>query len=123
VYSLDEVVGQEMLRAVSTGQPIDARDAQPPRLVKRNDVVTVYSLASGVRVRMLGKALEDGSLGDVITVADVTSRQPLRARARVTAFQTVEIYALGPQSAPAAPTDDAVTTPRTAEGENKPAGR
>ena len=99
VFSLDEVVGQELIKSIATGQPVETRDVQPPRLVKRNDVVTVYSLAAGVRVRMLGKALEDGGLGDVITVQDLQTRQPLRSRARVAGFQTVEIYGLGPRVA------------------------
>jgi flagella basal body P-ring formation protein FlgA len=118
VYSLDEVVGLELLKSTSTGQPIDVRDVQSPRLVKRNDVVTVYSLAAGVRVRMLARAMEDGSLGDVITVADVQTRQTLRSQARVTAFQTVEIYALGPRAS-SAEDETARSTPADSEPEKR----
>jgi flagella basal body P-ring formation protein FlgA len=112
VYSLDEVVGQELIKSIPTGQPVESRDVQPPRLVRRNDIVTVYSLAAGVRVRMLGRAMEEGGLGDVITIQDLQTRQPLRSRARIAGFQTVEIYALGPRAV--TPVEDTEIT-RSAE--------
>ena len=96
VLVVADVVGKEVARAVSTGRPLEANYIQAPRLVLQNDIVTVYSIAGGVSVRTVGKALEEGAAGDVISVVDVKTRKPFRAKARVVAFQTVEIYALGP---------------------------
>lgn len=97
-YSIDEVAGKQLSRGYSQSQPIDPRDARAPQLVKQNDVVTVYAVTGGVRVRMLGRALESGARGDVIAIADAQTRKPLRSKGVVTGFQTVEIFALGPQA-------------------------
>jgi len=127
-YALDEIVGKELSRGYSSNQPIDPAHARAPRMVRRNDVITVYAVASGLRVRILGKALEDGALGDVIAVSDLKTRKQLRSRARVTGFQTVEIYALGPQAGADQPsramTPHASRPPvREAAGAGAPAGQ
>ncbi|MEQ8790164.1 MAG: flagellar basal body P-ring formation chaperone FlgA [Pirellulaceae bacterium] len=127
-YAFHEIVGKELSRGYSLNQPIDPDHVRAPQLVRRNDVITVYAIGAGLRIRILGKALEDGALGDVIAVADHKSGKPLRSRARVTAFQTVEVYALGPQaSAERAPREATPhfestyrpTTVRAASGENQ----
>jgi len=94
-YHLEEVVGKESKRSLSPGQAVSQAALQSPRLVQRNEIVTVYVRAAGVRIRTLARALEEGGKGDVVMVQslDAARRKHL---ARISDYQVVEILAAGP---------------------------
>jgi flagella basal body P-ring formation protein FlgA len=94
---LEDVVGKESVRSLAEGQPIDGRELQSPRLVRRRDRVAVFARGQGVRVRTTALALEDGGLGDLVEVESTVYRK--RFMARVTGAQEVEVYARGPSVA------------------------
>lgn len=89
--SLDEVVGQEAVRSIAAGQVLDANYVQPPVLVKRGDVVTVYAHASGVRIKTTARARQSGSKGELVEVEALADRK--RYFARVSDVQVVEVFA------------------------------
>jgi len=60
-----------------------------PRLVQRNQVVTIHSLWPGVKVTASGKALADGTLGEAVLIEQADSRE--RVLAKVIGPQTVEV--------------------------------
>jgi flagella basal body P-ring formation protein FlgA len=93
IHSIEEIVGKEVVRPLVTGQPIPARSVQAPVLVRRGDVVTVYALSAGVRVRSNARARESGALGDLIELESLVDRKRPRFVARVSDFQTAEIFA------------------------------
>ena len=94
IRRLEDAVGKAAARAIPDGQPIDSRELQSPRLVRRRERVTVIARESGVRVRTSVVALADGGLGDLVEVESDFGRQ--RFNARVVGFQEVEVYARGP---------------------------
>ena len=70
---------------------IQVREA---RLVRRGELVTVVALAAGVRVKTEGRAVHQGSYGDLITVESLSDRKK-KFSARVVDVQQVEVYARG----------------------------
>ena len=46
-----------------------------PLLVKRGDKVTMVIERGGLKVTMAGKALEDGAVGDKISLSNLVSRR------------------------------------------------
>ena len=91
--SLDDVVGLEVTRPFQSGQALDVAALRRPLLVRRGEVVTVLARAEGVQVKTSARAMEQGALGDLITLQVVDSRE--RYTARVIGQQKAEVYASG----------------------------
>ncbi len=89
--SLEDVVGKETTRAIAAGQPVTEPSVRATILVRRGQVVTVYSRCGGVQIRTTGRAKEDGSHGALVPVEAIGSREHFHAR--VSGPQEVEIYA------------------------------
>jgi len=87
----EELIGMELTRSMSPGEPIDTRLAQPRTLVERGETITVYAIAPGVRVTSSGKALDRGAEGDLIMIASIDGARK-RFSARVTGVQQATIY-------------------------------
>ena len=94
VGSIEEVVGKELMRSVAKGQPIAAQGLRAMLMVKRGQVVTVYSRCGGIQIRTTGRAKEDGGLGDLVPVESIGAKETFHAR--VSAHQEVEIVASSP---------------------------
>ena len=92
--AIEQVVGSELTRPVTAGQVLDAERVRAPLMVRRGDVVDVYSYAAGIEVKTLARVKEDGARGDMVMVESVKNRRET-FRARVTGTQRVEVYARG----------------------------
>lgn len=88
---VEELIGKELTRALSAGQPIAPEILQAPRLVHRGDLVTVRSIAPGIVVTARGRATEEGGRGDLVTIELADTRE--KVLARVSDRQAVEVYA------------------------------
>ncbi|HZZ27965.1 MAG TPA: flagellar basal body P-ring formation chaperone FlgA [Pirellulales bacterium] len=89
--TLDEVVGREAILAIAPGQVLDPQYVRTPVLVKRGSIVTVYVMAPGIKIRTTGRAREDGSRGQLITVEAVLDRKTFFSR--VTGIDQVVVNA------------------------------
>jgi flagella basal body P-ring formation protein FlgA len=89
--SIEEVVGCETTKQVAEGQVLDDQTVRPQLLVRRNEIVTVYSRTAGIQVRVTARAREEGALGDLITIESLAQRDSYFAR--VVGPQTAEVYA------------------------------
>jgi flagella basal body P-ring formation protein FlgA len=89
--SIEEVVGKETARAIPKGKPVQKEAIRWPLLVRRGDVVTVYARNSGICVRTMGRAQDNGSLGELVAVESLADRS--RYFARVSSVREVEVYA------------------------------
>ena len=96
VPKIEDLVGKELLRPLPAGLPVAREQVQSPRLVHRNDKVTVRAVAAGFVVSATGKALEEGGVGDNVLVEDISSKEKLLTR--VTGFQVVEVLGTGVKS-------------------------
>jgi len=78
--SVDEVIGLETRRNLYAGRPVLLSDLGPPTVVRRNDLVTVSYRIDGLLIRVEGRALERGGIGDTVRVMNQTSRATLLTR-------------------------------------------
>lgn len=97
--SLEEILGKETTSSLRAGAPITARQVREPVLVRKGDIVTVNSISTGIRIQIQAKAIEDGSMGQLITLEKLekSGKEKKKAvfRARVSDLQEVEVYAGG----------------------------
>jgi flagella basal body P-ring formation protein FlgA len=76
----EQVIGQELRKAISTGQPILRRDVGPPRVVLQNETIDIQVVAGAIVAQTTGKALESGGQDDVIQVEVYGNKKKLVAR-------------------------------------------
>ena len=72
--SVSLVMGLEVLRTIPRDTPVSVVALRSPILVRRNEVVTVYARATGVCVKTKGRAVQQGSYGDLITIESLSDR-------------------------------------------------
>ena len=76
---INELVGQQLRRAVSKGLPIISDYVGEPVLVSRNALVQIESVAGSVTVRTQAKSMGSGGRGDLIEVEVLGTKQRLYA--------------------------------------------
>lgn len=70
-----QAIGQQLTRPVSIGMAVAAGMLDTPRMVRRDERVTILAEEGGLEVRMAGLALEDGVLGQPIKVRNLLSKR------------------------------------------------
>jgi len=76
----EQIIGQELRRAISTGQPIQRRDIGAPKIVLQNETIEIQVVAGAIVAQTSGKALESGGQDDVIQVEVYGNKKKLVAR-------------------------------------------
>jgi flagellar basal body P-ring formation protein FlgA len=79
VIAVEDVLGFAAKRALKPGQVIRAGDVMKQELVVRNDTVTIYYEAPGMVLTIRGKAMDSGSMGDVVNVLNIQSKRTIQA--------------------------------------------
>ncbi|QDV67490.1 flagellar basal body P-ring biosynthesis protein FlgA [Rosistilla carotiformis] len=92
---MSQLIGQEVKRNVPAGRWIEQSDVGPPILVRRNDMVEVMVVGGAIVIRTGGKALGEGSEGDLVQIETIEDRK--RLLARVISTGLVEIVTRAPQ--------------------------
>lgn len=75
VDSIGDLVGQTPRRPLAAGLPIRAADIGRPEAIAKNVLVTMIAQGPGMTITTTGRALEAGSIGDVIQVMNVQSKK------------------------------------------------
>ncbi|MDA7977237.1 MAG: flagellar basal body P-ring formation chaperone FlgA [Pirellulales bacterium] len=65
---MEDIIGKEVIRTLYAGQQLDSSMIRSPLLIKRKDTVTVVVRNGPIRLRAVGIALADGSLGERVEV-------------------------------------------------------
>jgi flagella basal body P-ring formation protein FlgA len=73
----DRAVGMQARRQLRAGQAVKTADLIKPDLVQRDQSVTLTYEAPGIYLTMRGKALDNGTEGDVVTVMNLQSKRTL----------------------------------------------
>lgn len=68
-----ELFGKVTKRAITQGEVITQDVLEIPKMVVRNERVTIEVSLGGIYIQTMGKALQDGGLGDWISVVNSTS--------------------------------------------------
>ncbi|MBL6454109.1 flagellar basal body P-ring formation protein FlgA [Belnapia sp. T6] len=70
----DQVIGQQLHRAVAAGAPLALADLGPPTLIEKNALVTMLVEAPGLSLAAQGRALEAAPRGGLVPVMNLASR-------------------------------------------------
>ncbi|MGD9126397.1 MAG: flagellar basal body P-ring formation chaperone FlgA [Planctomycetia bacterium] len=90
-YSMRDVIGKELTQAVGEGDVIPVDYVSSPIIVRKREVVTVVSRAAGIAVSTNARAKESGSMGELIPVESLESREVYFAK--VTGLRELEVMA------------------------------
>jgi len=70
-----DLLGREVSRTIYAGQPIAAKDTRAPRLVKRNQLVTLKYVKGPLEITLTGRALGEAGVNESVPVLNLESRQ------------------------------------------------
>ena len=73
--SRDRAVGMQARRQLRAGQALKGADVSKPDLVQRDQGVTLIYETPGIHLTVLGKALDNGTEGDVVNVMNLQSKR------------------------------------------------
>jgi len=89
--ALDRGVGMKLKRRISAGTVLTPSMLKKPRIISRGQKVTIMAQSGSMLVRMRGKALDHGAVGDRIKVLNIKSRKKLEGIITVTGEVKVDI--------------------------------
>lgn len=85
----DDLIGQTPRRALAAGMPIRSADIGKPEAIAKNGLVTMVAQAPGLTITTTGRAMESGSIGDVVQVMNLQSKRTIQAT--VTGMNLVQV--------------------------------
>ena len=89
IIDADKLMGKTPVRLISTNAPIRMKDVTNPQLVSRGDEITILVKEGGMQLTAKGKAMQNGSEGDLIRAVNVATNRSITAM--VTGDRTVTV--------------------------------
>ena len=86
---VEAILGLQTRTIIYAGRPILPAQLAPPRLVERNQMVTLAYESGPLSIRTEGRALAAGAEGEVIRVMNLASRSTVLATIRADGVLTV----------------------------------
>ena len=77
--TLEDVIGAEARHTIYAGQPVLQASVMQAAVIERNQIVAATFVLNGLSISTEARALERGSVGDVIRAMNLTSRNTIRA--------------------------------------------
>jgi len=105
----DRALGMQMRRPMRSCAPLRAADLARPDLVQRDQAVTVIYQSSGLYITTRGKALDNGTEGDVVSVLNIQSKRTVTGT--VTGRGQVTIQVATPAPTPDTASTETMTAP------------
>jgi flagella basal body P-ring formation protein FlgA len=84
-------IGMKLKRRAAAGAVLTAGMLKKPQIIKRGQIVTIMAQSGSMRVRMTGKALGSGAIGDRIKVMNIKSSKKLEGIITLNGEVKVEI--------------------------------
>ncbi|MEZ5826073.1 MAG: flagellar basal body P-ring formation chaperone FlgA [Geminicoccaceae bacterium] len=79
IASIEDVAGLEARKPLRRNQPVHVSDLRQPRLVRQGEIVEVLFRAPGIELAALAESLDDGSMGEIVRLANIDSGKRFRA--------------------------------------------
>ncbi len=76
---MNEIVGLQTRRVLTSGQPFRSDDVRRPIIVTKGQTVTMQFSAPGVELSAMGRAMSEGGVGDTVTVQNPASYRMVSA--------------------------------------------
>ncbi len=77
ILDADKIAGTTPRRIAAAGKPLSFNDVQPPLLVSRGEAITIFFKEGPLTVSTKGKSLQNGAMGDLIQITNITSNKNL----------------------------------------------
>ena len=77
----EDMIGKSARRNLAKGKPVQGADLQAPRIVLRNQLVTVVYRIPGMTLTARGRALRDAAAGESVSVLNLSSNRTIVATA------------------------------------------
>lgn len=90
ITDADSLVGFAAKRQMRAGQKLRQGDVERPRMLKKGDVVTLIYEVPGMTLTAMGRAVNDGATGDIISVVNAQSHRTVEAKVTGAGTVTVE---------------------------------
>jgi flagella basal body P-ring formation protein FlgA len=75
ILNAEQIIGQTPRLRLTAGEAIQLKDIQKPTLVKKGDAVTMILETAGLSLTAQGRALQNGSAGDVVRIINTASNK------------------------------------------------
>lgn len=89
VIDADKLIGKTPSRIIALNTPVRMKDVTNPQLVARGDEITILVKTGGMQLTAKGKAMQNGSEGEMIRAVNVSSNRSITAM--VTGDRTVTV--------------------------------
>ncbi len=89
ITDAEQLVGMAAKRLIRAGAPIRTSQIQRPLLVTKGGLVTIFLKMANMNLTARGRALEDGSKGDVVRITNSQSKKVVEAK--VTGANAVKV--------------------------------
>jgi len=80
LFDLKEAVGKELRVGLPAGRILRQTQVKVPPLIKRNQIVKIVARSAHLTVVAQGQARQDGCLGEIIRVRNLSSKREIYAR-------------------------------------------
>lgn len=94
-----EIIGKAARRALGAGQPVRVIDLEEPRVVNRNQLVTISYRIPGMTLTSRGRAIGEAPVGGAVSVVNLQSNRTVVATATGPGQVTVADFGAGLQVA------------------------
>jgi flagellar basal body P-ring formation protein FlgA len=71
----EHIIGQQLKYRLSMGTVINPNSLKQQKIIKRGELISLVAIAGKMEVRMSGKALSDGTLGQRVRVKNLSSKR------------------------------------------------
>jgi len=96
----EQAVGMQMRRPIRAGSALRLADLAKPDLVQRDQAVTVIFQTAGLYLTTRGKALDNGTEGDVVSVLNIQSKRTVTGIVTGRGQVTIQVATPQPMAAP-----------------------
>jgi flagella basal body P-ring formation protein FlgA len=96
----EQALGMQMRRPIRAGQPLRIADLVKPDLVQRDQAVTIIFQTAGLYLTTRGKALDNGTEGDVVSVLNIQSKRTVTGTVTGRGQVTIQVATPQPMAAP-----------------------
>lgn len=80
ITDINQAIGKTVKQSLHRDKPLSPSRISAPNIITRGNEVTILSDSGAVQVRMKGKALGNGSVGDRIQVMNTRSKRKVEAK-------------------------------------------
>lgn len=71
----EALLGKQVRRTVYAGKPVTTANTRAPFVIKRNQNVTVKYISGALEISMTGRAMENASVGEIVSIMNASSRE------------------------------------------------